>query len=143
MIAVDTNILVYAHRKDSHWHKKAFDKIKGLAEGRAPWAIVWSSLHEFYSVVTHPKIYSPSSTPEQARLQIKEWMKSPSLVILNESEGYWKTLEQLIHSSQIVGPRIHDARIAAVCILHEVRLLWSADRDFSRFGSLIVENPLA
>lgn len=38
---------------------------------------------------------------------------------------------------------MHDARIAALCLLHGVRVLWSADRDFSRFPELAVVDPLA
>ena len=39
MIAVDTNILVYAHRTDSEWHDRAASRLRGLAEGRAAWAL--------------------------------------------------------------------------------------------------------
>ena len=35
MIAVDSNLLVYAHREDSSWHAAAFDRLVELAEGRA------------------------------------------------------------------------------------------------------------
>jgi len=34
MIAVDTNILVYAHRRDSEWHEPAFRCLASLAEGQ-------------------------------------------------------------------------------------------------------------
>jgi hypothetical protein len=40
------------------------------------------------------------------------------------------------------GSRIHDARIAAICLHHGVGELWSADRDFSAFPQLKVRNPL-
>ena len=59
MIAVDTNILVYAHREDSAWHDKALERVTTLANSGAPWAVAWSSLHEFLAIVTHPKIYDP------------------------------------------------------------------------------------
>jgi predicted nucleic acid-binding protein len=49
----------------------------------------------------------------------------------------------LLAAGQIVGGRTHDARIAAICIQHGVRELWSADRDFSRFPELTTANPLA
>ena len=39
MIAVDANILVYAHREDSPFHDAAFARLAELAEGAAPWAI--------------------------------------------------------------------------------------------------------
>lgn len=40
------------------------------------------------------------------------------------------------------GPMIHDARIAAICLSHGVKKLWTCDRDFARFPSLRHENPL-
>jgi predicted nucleic acid-binding protein len=41
MIAVDTNILVYAHREGSPWHAVAYDRLAALAEARAPRVIPW------------------------------------------------------------------------------------------------------
>jgi predicted nucleic acid-binding protein len=32
MIAIDTNLLVYAHREDSLWHAPSYSVIKELAE---------------------------------------------------------------------------------------------------------------
>ena len=58
MIAVDTNLLVYAHREDSPFHQRAAECITGLAEERASWAIPWPCLHEFFAIVTHPRIYA-------------------------------------------------------------------------------------
>ena len=142
MIAVDTNVLVYAHREDSEWHKAANETVMGLAEGRAPWAIPWPCLHEFFAIVTHPKIYKPPTPLEFTLKQMRAWLESPSLVLLAESAGYWQVVEQLLRNSKINGPQVHDARVAAVCLLHGVRELWSADRDFSRFPNLVVRNPL-
>ena len=59
MIAVDTNILVYAHREDSPWHAPAAACVEGLANGAAAWALPWPCLHEFFGIVTHPRIYAP------------------------------------------------------------------------------------
>jgi len=49
---------------------------------------------------------------------------------------------KFIETGRIVGGQIHDARIAALCHLHEVKELWTADRDFSRFAGINVRNPL-
>ena len=62
MIAVDSNILVYAHRADSEWHAPAAAAMKSLAEGRGPWAIPWPCVHEFLAIVTNPRVYDPPST---------------------------------------------------------------------------------
>lgn len=142
MIAVDTNLLVYSHREDSPWHDGAFRKIADLAEGRAAWVIPWPCIHEFLAIVTHPRIYAPPTPLPSAVDQVEAWLESPSLVLLAESEGYWQELRSSLEHGRITGPQVHDARVAAVCLLHGVRELWTADRDFGRFPTLTVRNPL-
>ena len=141
MIAVDTNILVYAHRKDSEWNEIAYAKLAGLAAGTATWAIPWPCVHEFYSIVTHPRIFAPPSSVEQALDQVAAWMECPSLVLIAEEGEYWPSLRALVSKAKLRGPAVHDARIAALCRLHGVHELWTADRDFSRMD-LAVSNPL-
>jgi len=143
LIAVDTNILVYAHRKDSTWHASAEACVRELAEGRAPWAIPWPCIHEFYAIVTHSRIYSPPSKPSRAMDQIEAWLESPGITLLTEGESYWPALKALVVQAKTAGAQIHDARVAALCRIHGVRELWTADRDFSRFGELRTHNPLS
>ena len=100
-------------------------------------------LHEFYSIVTHPRIYDPPSSPAEGSDQIAAWLQSPSAVPVSEGETYWMTLSSLLSNGKVAGPLVHDARIAALCLSHGARELWSADRDFSRFPRLKVSNPLA
>ena len=142
MIAVDTNILVYAHRRDSAWHDAAYARIVELAEGRSPWCIPWTCLHEFVAIVTHPRIYTPPTGLGEAIGQIDAWLESPSVVLLAETDLYWPMLKSLLTEGRVTGPMVHDARVAAVCLLHGVRELWTADRDFGRFAALPVRNPL-
>ena len=142
MIAVDSNLLVYAHREDSAWHEAAYSRIVELAEGTALWAIPWPCVHEFLAIVTHPRIYAPPTPLERAVDQIEAWLESPNLVLLSESEDYWPQLRFLIEAGRVTGPLVHDARVAALCQQHGVSELWTADRDFSRFAGLVVRNPL-
>jgi predicted nucleic acid-binding protein len=116
--------------------------ITDLAESRSAWAIPWQCIHEFLGVVTHPKIYRPPTSLSVALEAVDAWLRAPAVVLLAESDGYWSELQRLVAVGQIVGPRIHDAHIAALCRHHGVRELWSADRDFGRFADLTVMNPL-
>lgn len=142
MIAVDSNLLVYAHREDSPWHDVAYARIIELAEGQAPWAIPWPCIHEFLAIVTHPRIYTPPTPLEKALDQMEAWLESPSLVLLSESEDYWQQIRSMLQSGRVSGPQVHDARIAALCQQHGVSELWTIDRDFGRFPGLNVRNPL-
>ncbi len=142
MIAIDANILVYAHRADSPWHIAADKVVTALAEGQSGWAIPWPCLYEFFAIVTHPRIYKPPTPSKDALIQIDRWLESPTVVLLHEEDGYWNTLRALLERSRVAGGAVHDARIAALCLRHGVSTLYSADRDFSRFPDLATENPL-
>ena len=142
MIGVDTNLLVYAHREDSPWHARAKTRLVELAEGAASWAVPWPCLHEFVAIVTHPRIFKTPTPVALALGAVDALLEAPRLVLLSETETYWKELRSLVARGLLAGPVVHDARIAALCRLHGVTELWSADRDFSRFPDLPVRNPL-
>ncbi len=142
MIAIDTNILVYAHRRDSTFHQRARDCLQEHAQGDAAWAIAWPCVHEFLAIVTNPRIFKQPTPIVAALTQIESWLESPTLRLLGEEEGYWSVLADLIRTNSIRGGKVHDARIAALAIHHGARELLSADRDFTRMAPLTVRNPL-
>jgi toxin-antitoxin system PIN domain toxin len=142
VIAIDTNLLVFAHRADSPDHERTVAALTPVIEGRSPWAIPWACIHEFISISTHPSIYKPASTMAEAVGFLETLLTSPQLNLLAESLGYFEKLRALAFSSRVSGPRIHDARIAALCLHHGVEELWTADRDFSIFPQLRTRNPL-
>src|SRR5881396_1074820 len=85
MVAVDTNLLVYAHREDATWHKEAGSNLLELANGNERWAIPWPCVHEFLAIVTHPRIYAPPTPLNRALDQVDAWLESPTLVLVAES----------------------------------------------------------
>jgi uncharacterized protein len=142
LIAVDTNILVYAHRREPREHEQAASVVGELAMSQVPWAIPWPCIYEFFSVVTNPRIWKQSaSTPAQAWHQINAWLGSPSLTLLSETEAFAKILEPFAARSRVCGPIVHDARIAALCMAHGVEALLTRDRDFGLFPELTLKNP--
>lgn len=143
MIAVDTNLLIYAHREDCEFHDKALKVLMKLAQSMEPWAIPWPCVHEFLAITTHSKIFMPPSPLPSALSAIGVWIGSQSCRMLGEGPGYFEILMPLLLKSKTTGPKVHDARIAAICLHHGVKELWSVDRDFSRFTSLRTRNPLA
>ncbi|MHB8418250.1 MAG: TA system VapC family ribonuclease toxin [Myxococcales bacterium] len=140
MIAVDTNILLHAHRADSPFHSNAAGRLRTLAAGT--WAIPWPCLHEFVAVATHPRIFAPPTPLADALRAADLWTAAPHVRLISEREGYWELFEELVSKAKVAGPRIHDARIATLCIQEGVEELWTADRDFSRFAALRTRNPL-
>ena len=144
MVAVETNVLVYAHRREVKEHEAAQELLRSLAEGEERWAIPWPCVYEFFSVVTNVRIWkSSASAPEQAWAQLSVWFAAPALRLIGEAEGFEAVLEKLLRRPRVRGPIVHDARIAAICVAHGVQTLFTRDRDFSLFPELSVENPFA
>ena len=142
MIAVDTNILVYAHREDSPHHARALEALTNLATGRSAWCIPWPCVHEFLAVVTHRRIYEPPTDTATALAAIDALVSSGQCHLIGESAEHLEILHECLVAANVAGARVHDARIAAICLAHGVDSLWSADRDFSYFPALKVKNPL-
>ncbi|HCX85633.1 MAG TPA: VapC toxin family PIN domain ribonuclease [Micrococcales bacterium] len=142
MIALDTNLLVHAHREDSPHHVRALAVLDDLVASRAAWAVPWPCVHEFLAVVTHPRIYAPPSSPEVALAAMRAITSLPQVQPLGETADHLEILTRLLERGDVMGPRVHDARIAAICLAHGIDELWSADRDFSWFPQLRVRNPL-
>src|SRR3974377_524562 len=107
MIAVDTNLLVYAHREESEFHATARESIEALRHGPATWGIPWPCIHEFIAIVTHLGIYKPASTLAPAFGFADARRASPQLQLLAESPGYFEKLRALCLAARLKGPRIH------------------------------------
>ncbi len=143
MIALDTNILVYARRSETPFHAEARRVLRGLAEGRRPWAIPWVCAYEFIRVVTHPRVFDPPSPLEAVLNDLESLLASPTLTMLGEGPGHASAMRDTLVAASATGNLVHDGHIAAILQDHGVRELWTADRDFTRFTGLKVHNPLS
>jgi uncharacterized protein len=142
VIALDTNILVHAHRREMQFHERAGSVLRMLATGTQIWALPWPVAHEFYRVVTDPRIFKTPSPPKTALDQLVAWTANQNCRLLAEADDHLAQLRDLAVPSDTKGAHIHDARIAAICLSHGVDRLWTADRDFSYFPQLKTTNPL-
>ena len=142
MIAVDTNLLVYAHRREAQVGEQAHALMQELAESDRPWAIPWPCCYEFLSVVTNRRIWRDAATmPEDAWRQFSAWQSSPTNRMIGETEEFADILHRFVLLPRVVGGVVHDARIAAICVAHGVEALLTRDRDFSLFRELRVQDP--
>ncbi len=142
MIAVDTNILVYAHMPENEFHLRAREVMADLLASGQRVGIVWACVHEFLSTTTHRQVYPSPSSPGRALEAMRSISELPQVSLLGETRDHLALLDGLMVDDRIRGPKVHDARIAAICIGHGVDELWTADRDFSYFPALKTRNPL-
>ena len=141
MIALDTNVLVYARRSEAPHHERAHKLLASLAEGEEPWALPWPCVYEYVRVVTHPRVFDPPSDLGKVLDDLASLLESPSLSLLGEGPTHLAWFFEVVGDGAAAGNLAHDAHIAALCREHGVRELWSADRDFRRFVGLQARDP--
>lgn len=143
MIGVDTNILVYARRREMPNHAAARALLEKLATGTAPWALPWPCLYEYIKVITNPRLFRTPDTLPDALADVESLAASPSVVLLGHGPAHIKHLRRAAEDGLPIGGQIHDAHIVALALEHGVTELLSSDRDFRRFRLLAVRDPFA
>ena len=138
MIAVDTNVLVYAHRAGVPEHLGAARRLRELAEGAEPWGLPLFCIGEFVRVVTHPKL-RPPSTLDQTFGFLGALLHSPSARLLVPNDAFPQAFEDAVRDGGAVGNLSFDAQIVALCREARVKTLLTNDRDFARFPGLTLE----
>ena len=132
MIAVDTNVLIYANRSELPLHAAARARLIGLAEGTVPWALPTVAAWGFVRIVTQP-IFDPPTPIDQAVEFIGLLMSSPSVRVLDPGPRHWELLTETLRDARIRGGMVTDAVIVALCREFGVDTVLSNDRDFTRF----------
>ena len=133
MKALDTNVLIHAHRKEMSKHVEANLLLHNLAEGTKPWGLPVFCLGEFLRVVTHPRVFTPPTTIRNALAALDELLQSPAVSLLLPGDRYWSCLHDVISQGQASGNVVFDAQIVAVCLEHGIDFLISEDRGLKRF----------
>lgn len=136
MIAVDTNVLVYATREESALHSAALRALRRLAEGDEAWAIPVFCVGEFLRVISHDRLFDPPTPLADALDSVASLLESPAARLLIPADRHLRLVRSLIEESNARGNLVFDAQIAAVCLEHGATTLLTEDRDFARFRSL-------
>jgi toxin-antitoxin system PIN domain toxin len=139
MIAIDTNVLVYAHRAETAHHNVALNHLTGLCENTQPWALPVPCLSEFFRVVTHPKVFNPPSRLDEALDFIRSVTEAPACRLLKPGKHYLDQFFTVMEQADARGNLVFDAQIVALCREHGVSKVLTNDRDFERFGDISVD----
>jgi hypothetical protein len=140
MTAIDTNLLVYAHRSRAPQHaasRRAIERAAGL--GR--WGFALASLAEFWAVVTHPSSEGGPSSPAEAAAYLDALVESGA-EIWEPGHGFGVRLTRLAVDLDVSGPRVFDLQIALTAFERGATQLWTMDARFVKLPGLRVVNPL-
>jgi uncharacterized protein len=141
VVAVDTNILVHAHRRGTVHHEEALALLAALSEGPAPYALFWPSLYEFLRLVTHHRVFDPPSTVVEALEAVRDLLAPPVVRVLSETARHPMLLARVLQESRVSGNLVHDAHLVALALEHGVHEILTLDGDFARFAQIASRNP--
>jgi hypothetical protein len=140
MIAIDTNLLVYAHRRQTPLSARARKKLGEASRCNGGWGISFPVLAEFYRVVTHPGLAGETSTPQHAVGFVRELLIADLAVWKPEGDFESRLLEGA-GSRNITGTKIFDLQIALIALENGAHEIWTHDHDFVRLPGLKVIDP--
>jgi uncharacterized protein len=140
MIAIDTNLLVYAHRSATPEHKAARAAIERAATSSG-WGVAAPVVAEFWSVVTHPAASGRPSTPAEARRFVSA-LADAGAEVWSPGAGFGLRLAQLAEDLGVSGNRVFDVQIALCAFEGGARELWSHDTRFVTIPGLRLVQPL-
>lgn len=144
MLAIDTNILVYAADRSCPEHAPCLAVLERCRTGPIPWYLTWSVVYEFLRVVTHPQVFRSPWTLHEALAFVDALLASPTLRLLDHTARHAETLAEVAREVPGVrGNLVHDAHLAAQLKEHGVRRVCTRDTHFHRFPFLDVVDPLA
>ncbi len=140
--SVDANILVHASNERSPHQAAAAEFISARAADRDLFCLSWATVHAYLRICTHPGIFERPLAPSKAAANIEQLLELPRVRLIAEGDDHWRALREASEGLQLKGNLVPDAALAAVLMQHGVTTLYTADRDFRRFGFLKVVNPL-
>lgn len=143
MLAVDTNVLVYAADADSPFHEPCRRWLLNQRTRPDAWYTTWPIIYEFLRVTTHPRVMRrPWSAAEGWRF-VAGLLASPGLGLLAPTERHADVASEVVREyPHLAGNLFHDAHTAILMREHGVRRICTRDADFNRFKFLDVIDPV-
>jgi hypothetical protein len=141
VIAVDTNVLVYAHREDAADHARYRAWLEALLASDAAYACSELVLSGFLRIVTHPRIFREPTPLERALAFAGEVRERPNAVAVAPGPRHWGIFTRYCRECGVKGGLVSDAYLAALAL--ESGSEWiTTDRDYARFPGLVWRHPL-
>ena len=138
---VDTNILLRLVQKNSPMHFDTQRAILMLKRQGELLYIIPQNLIEFWAVATRPiNSNGLGLSTDQA---VEETDKLKKIFILHlDTPAIFGEWESLIVKYQVMGKQVHDTRLVAAMITHQItHLLTFNIDDFKPFSAIVVVNP--
>lgn len=140
--AIDVNILLYASDSSSPLNAAAADFLASCIRGDDLLCLGWPTVMGYLRMSTHPAIFKSPLSQAEAERNIDSLLGLPHVRVLSEQDGFWEAYRTVAGALPVRGNLVPDAHLAALLRQHGVRIIYTHDRDFRKFGFLKVIDPL-
>lgn len=140
--AIDVNVLLYASDRSSDRHDPARRFVERCAEGPELLCLAWPTVMGYLRIATHPAIFAEPLSPAEALGNISALLAVPHARSVSELDDFLEAYARVTSGAHVRGNLVPDAHVAAILLQHGVTTLYSCDRDFRRFDTLDVRDPL-
>ena len=118
MIAVDTNVLVYAHRSEMSLLRAAPRPADSTCRVFGSLAIPVFCPGEFLRVLTCPGLFNSPHSADEASETLTRLLPSSSATALSPGPSYLQLFAEAIREENAVGNLLFDAQITTPCREH-------------------------
>lgn len=140
---VDANVLLYASDETNPYHRDAREAVERVAQGPEIVYLFWPTLIAYLRIATHPAVFSRPLAADEAIGNVETLIAQPHIRTPGEPEGFWARYRAVTDDATATGNLVSDAHIVALMLAHEVRIIWTHDRDYRRFRTIEVHDPFA
>ena len=138
---VDSNILTRLTQKQSPHYPIARSAVISLRKQGEEICLVPQNFVEFWSVATRPAVNNGLGlTIDETQFQIKKFKRL--FAFYDDEANIFAEWENLVAIHHVSGKNVHDARLVAAMIRHQItHLLTFNTKDFKRFSEITVVDP--
>ncbi|HXD32260.1 MAG TPA: PIN domain-containing protein [Pyrinomonadaceae bacterium] len=138
---VDTNVLLRSAQTSHPVYDDVARSVSILATRRDELHVVAQNLIEFWAVATRP-IVNNGLGLSVAQTEIEISRLKNLFALVPDTPDIFSEWEKIVRQYQVSGKQVHDARLVAAMLVHDLtHLLTFNDGDFKRFPQITTVNP--
>jgi predicted nucleic acid-binding protein len=141
VIALDTNLLIYAHRENTPEHPKARKAILEALNHADGWGICLPTIAEFWSIVTRSGHPGGASSATTVNHFFHYLLTEGHGHVWTPGPGFGERLMRWAAALKVRGLRIFDLQIALIAFEHGAREIWTHDHSFISVPAVKVRDP--
>jgi predicted nucleic acid-binding protein len=141
LILVDTNVLLRLVEQNHPHHATAMEATAAVRRKGYRAVIVPQIIYEFWVVTTRPvDVNGLGMSAAEAQFELEEL--TPSFRLLRDERAIFEIWQQLVLDYDVKGKQVHDARLVAAMLRHNITQLLTFDSaDFARYPKINIVEP--